>query len=283
MRRLNIPACDARIAFETCISGVRDPTLRAKLASVTADIVAAETAYKGCAVNGAFYTIVEATTVAGRLTVEEMRKLYKGTFSRKNSLARRIYDEIKIAPRNGICPLCAQRDVSTLDHYLAQSRHPALTITPVNLIPACFKCNKTKLDIQPSSAVEQTLHPYYDEVDDGAWLFARVMEGVPPAVVFFADPPDNWPTVKQERVRMHFKTFELAALYSTHAAVELVNIKLSLTRIAARGGPDDLKLHLVEQKESRKAVAINSWQGAMYEALSESNWFCTEGYKVIPA
>ncbi len=279
MRKLNMPTCDACLSLETCISNLRDVALRSKLAAIKPAIIAAETVYKNCGPNGTFFTIAEKTTVAGRVTVKEMEKLYKGTFSRKKSRARRIYDEIKTA--SGICPLCAQRDVSTLDHYLAQSRHPALTVTPVNLVPACSSCNKVKLNRQPSSAGEQTLHPYYDDVDDEPWLCARVIEDTPPAMVFFADPPNSWPDVKQERVRTHFRTFELSALYSTHAAAELVNIHLDLMRIAARGGDNDLRRHLAEQKESREAVARNSWQGAMYKALSESDWFCTEGYKVI--
>jgi len=279
MRKLDVPACDACLSLETCISNLRDAALRSKFTAIKTAIIAAETAYKNCGPNGNFYTIAEKTTVAGRVTVKEMERLYKGTFSRKKSRARRIYDEIKTAI--GICPLCAQRDVSTLDHYLAQSRHPALTVTPVNLVPACSSCNKAKLDRQPSSAGEQTLHPYYDDVDDEPWLCARVIEDNPPAMVFFADPPKIWPAVKQERVRTHFRTFELSALYSTHAAAELLNMHLDLMRIAARGDADDLRRHLIEQKESREAVAKNSWQGAMYKALSESDWFCTEGYKFI--
>ena len=279
MRKLVVPTCDACVSLETCISNLRDAVLRSKLTAIKPTIIAAETAYKNCGTNGNFYTIAEKTMVAGRVTVKEMERLYKGTFSRKKSRARRIYDEIKTA--SGICPLCAQRDVSTLDHYLAQSRHPALTITPVNLVPACFCCNKAKLDRQPSSAGEQTLHPYYDDVDDKPWLFARVVEDIPPAIVFFANPPNIWPVVKQERVRTHFRTFQLSALYSTHAAAELVNIHLDLMRIAVRSGLDNLRCHLAEQQESREVVARNSWQGAMYKALSESDWFCTEGYKVI--
>ncbi|NLW33973.1 MAG: hypothetical protein GXY80_00625 [Syntrophorhabdus aromaticivorans] len=281
MRKLDIPIYDACLSLETCISHLRDAGLRTKLTAIKPAVIAAETNYKNCGSNGTFFRIAEATTVAGCVTVQEMEKLYKGTFSRKKSRARQIYDEIKTA--SSICPLCAQRDVSTLDHYLAQSRHPALTVTPANLVPACLACNKAKLDRQPQNAEEQTLHPYFDEVDDEMWLFARVLEDSPPIVRFTANPPTNWPIIKQERVKTHFRIFGLATLYSTHAASELVGIYLNLTRIASHGGPDDLRHHLAEQQESREAVTRNSWQGAMYKALSESDWFCTEGYKAIRA
>jgi hypothetical protein len=279
MRKLDIPTCDACLSLETCIPILREKNLRDRLASAKPHIMAAETEYRNRGANGALYTIAATTTVDDRITAKEMEKLYKGTFSRKNSPARHLYDKIKTA--SGICPLCAQGRVDTLDHYLAQSLHPALAVTPMNLVPACFSCNKAKLDRQPKSADDQTLHPYFDEVDDEVWLFARVVEDHPPVVRFLANPPTHWPSVKQKRVRTHFMVFELAALYSTYAASELPNLHLDLTKLAARGGPDDLKQHLAEQKESREAVARNSWQGAMYKALSESDWFCTEGYKVI--
>jgi len=282
MKRLNRPAHDARRTLMFCAKSLIDKDFQARVTAVADEIEVAETTYKDCGSKASLYTIKEATSVGGgSVTMQEMRKLYKGTFSRKGSLPRRIYDEIKTAPGNAICPLCAQRDVSTLDHYLALTRHPALAVTPVNLVPACNACNKAKLDRQPSSAAEQTLHPYFDDVDDEVWLYANLIESVPPAFVFCSMPPTTWHPTKQARVCKHFQIFGLASLYSIHAAVELVNIRDGLMRIVGRGGMDDLRSHLAEQALSRKAVTKNSWQGAMYEALSKSEWFCKDGYKDI--
>jgi len=281
MRSLSKPAHDARTTLELCADAVRDEALAARLRSVAAEIEAAETNYKEQGEKASLFTIAGAKTVAGRVGLEEMKALYKGTLSRKGSGPRRIYDEIKAAPRNSICPLCGQRVVSTLDHYLAQSRHPALAVTPVNLVPSCADCNKAKLDAQPTRASEQTLHPYFDDVDAEVWLAARVEESTPPALVFSAEPPPEWDDVKRARVVTHFQTFDLGSLYSTHAAEELLNISHSLVLVAERGGVDGLRAHLMEQAESRRATAKNSWQSAMYEALSKSEWFCEEGHKAI--
>ena len=118
-------------------------------------------------------------------------------------------------------------------------------------------------------------------VDDRVWITASVGEGAPPALLFSASPPPEWDDVKQKRVLTHFRTFDLGALYTTHAAAELLNIRLNLTVVAQRAGKDGLKAHLMEQAESRRAADKNSWQSAMYEALWRSEWFCEEGYKVI--
>lgn len=191
---------------------------------------------------------------------------------------RNIYDKIKKLPVNDICPICGQRTVSTLDHYLAQSLHSALAVTPANLVPACADCNKAKLDAQPSTAVEQTLHPYFDNVDDEAWLYAAVEETSPASLRYFPDPPADWPTTKRERVFNHFRTFGLGALYASHSGVELTNIRYGLQRIAERGTAEDIRLELVKRADSAEAAHLNSWQTAMYEALAQSEWFCAGGF-----
>jgi hypothetical protein len=268
--------------LELCADALRDEALAARLRSVAPEIEAAEAKYKERGKKASLFTIAETDDVVGRVGLEEMSALYKGTLSRLGSRPRRIYDEIKAAPRNGVCPLCGQRIVSTLDHYLPKSRHPALAVTPLNLVPSCADCNKAKLDRQPASASEQTLHPYFDEVDDEVWLTARVEETAPPALVFSPDPPVGWDDVKRTRVLTHFRTFGLGRLYATHAAEELLNIRYSLVLIANRGGAAALRSHLIEQAESRQAVTKNSWQSAMYDALLRSEWFREKGYKLIP-
>lgn len=281
MRSLVKPIYEARFTFELCADNVQDEAFSERLHSVADDIEAAETLYKEQGKKAALFTIAEAETVASRVELEEMKKLYKGTLSRKDSNARYIYDAIKAAPKNGICPLCGQRVVSTLDHYLPQSRHAPLAVMPINLVPSCADCNKSKLDRQPTSASEQTLHPYFDAADGEVWLVADVTESSPPALVYSANPPTAWDDVKQARVLTHFQTFELGSLYSTHAAVELLNIRYGLALVAERGGADGLRDYLLEQAGSRRFEAQNSWQSAMYEALGGSEWFCEEGYKHI--
>jgi hypothetical protein len=60
-----------------------------------------------------------------------------------------------------------------------------------NLIPSCGDCNKAKLRSQPTSGEEQTLHPYFDDVD-ATWLKAKVIEADPPSLRFFPEAPATW-------------------------------------------------------------------------------------------
>jgi len=279
MRRLPTPVHKARFVFTRCAESIRNVDQKKNLLSVAGVIEIAETNYKEHAANGTLFTIAEATKVADSVTSAEMVSLYKNVFSRKDSKARYIYDAIKVATR--ICPFCGHRRVATLDHYLAKTRHPAFAVTPVNLVPSCYDCNVAKNTWQPVHASEQIIHPYFDNIDDEVWLIANLQESTPPALVFDVASPATWDDVKRDRVLNHFRALGLGLLYSTYAAVELVNIRHYLIRIGSHQGANGVRDYLTEQAESRSAAAKNSWEFATYEAVRKSEWFCQGGYKDI--
>ncbi|MCD0277445.1 hypothetical protein JWH04_00315 [Xanthomonas melonis] len=196
----------------------------------------------------------------------------------KSKATRDLYGVIKSAPENDICPLCSQRTVSQLDHHLPQSAHPALTITPINLVPACSECNYTKLATEAGHAGEQTFHPYFEDADDARWLFAKVRETAPASIVFFPQPPADWSEIRSQRIRWHFKTYQLAALYASHAAVELNDIRFGLKLMAQRKSAEAISEHLRGEAASRAEAHMNSWRRATYEALADSAWFCGGGF-----
>lgn len=73
-----------------------------------------------------------------------------------------------------ICLLCSMRQVDGLDHHLPRVRHPALSILPSNLVPACQQCNVTKgEDCEPDPG-RQFVHPYFDRLPvDVPWLVCQ--------------------------------------------------------------------------------------------------------------
>ena len=200
------------------------------------------------------------------------------------STARPNYDAIRASAPNDICPYCVQRTVDTLDHYLPKSLYPVLAVTPINLVPACSACNKTKLDFQPPDAKGLILHTYYDDVPRDIWLKARVLDvGGNPVLEYFADPPSTWPTPWASRVKAHLDTLKLPTLYALHAAEELVNNRQSLQNLHLSGGEAAVKAHCQEVQSSRQAAYLNSRQAACYGALVDSDWFCASGLLAIEA
>lgn len=278
MRSLPRPVTTTREVVAACVESIRDPDLCGRLASVSDTLTLAEAQYMIGGLDMTLYAIAATEGVAGVLTTAEMMRVYTGTFV-KSVRTRAMYDGLKSAPANDVCPLCAQRTVSTLDHYLAQSIHAELVISPINLVPACAECNKGKLDHQPRSDAEQSFHPYFDDFDDGEWLWAEVVEGSPAALRFSVRPPVGWPDGRSVRAATHFASFRLGELYASHSGVELNNIRFSLERIAGSGAADDVHAFLEDRAESARRAYPNAWQTATYRALAASEWFCAGGFR----
>jgi hypothetical protein len=277
MRTLPVPPISAEASYIKSISRVRDAALKQRLASITSDVVAAANELAAAAVAGAVDTIPTAAAV-GPVSGAELKAVYRDRFAKDRAPGRIYYDRIITSAPNGKCPMCGHRDVATLDHFLPQAKYPALTVAPVNLVPACSDCNKTKLDRRPTSPSTVTLHPYFDDIESQPWLTAAVQETAPASTRFWVNPPAEWSPVLVERVIHHFRVFGLARLYAAQAAEELVNIRSDLTRVFAAEGNAGVAAFLRDRAASRRAAHINSWQTATYDAFAASPWFCDQGF-----
>lgn len=281
MKRLNRPAFAAVQAVDACAAGITDVERATALRQALPVIEAAEQEYHTLGSVGEFYRVPETSDVTPLIDADLMGVIYKRHFVRSGSPSRPLYEQIRMAPEHGICPLCGQRPVATVDHYLPQTRHPKLTLTPINLVPACSDCNKNKLAKTPRSVQEQSLHPYFDDLGSERWLVAEVRPSVPPTIAFGVRPPAAWSSVLTARVNHHFSMMGLAVLYVAQAASELADISYSLTDVGDSAGSDGVRAHLSREWRSRMARDANSWRTALYEALAVSDWFCTEGYRLI--
>ena len=279
MKHLPPPPFSAKSTLELCATCRDESALQVRVKSISAYVETAEAAYSQHGTAATLFTIAPTNGVNGCVTTDEMKQLYNGTLARSNSAARYVYDAIKLSSK--LCPLCGLRQVSQLDHYLAKSLHPTYAVAPINLVPTCSDCNKAKRDKQPRTSGEQTLHPYFDDIDDVVWLHASVDETEPPTVTFQMRPGKRWSNVKRQRASHHFDTFGLGELYATYAAEELVLMEQRLRTLADTGGQRSVRTYLVQERVSRRAAAKNSWQAAMFGALSQSRWFYQGGHKQI--
>jgi hypothetical protein len=207
-----------------------------------------------------------------------MSDLYTNTFVRQNGPTRPIYDYIKALARAKVCPLCNHRDVSTLDHHLSKAYHPAFALTPVNLVPACKGCNTDTLARRPTQAAEQTLHPYFDDVDDEVWLVASIVPDDPPAFVFGMDPRFDTGQPKYAIIQSHFEKFKLGALYPDLAASLASSLRRDIELNFANGGADFVASELRRKAVNAREDIRNSWQAAAYDAMADSVWFCGVGF-----
>ena len=281
MRSLPLPTDTLADVLATCLGATTDPGLHARLTAIAANLATTGVTYQANAMAASLHLIPRVTSV-GAVTKTELKGLYKKHLSATNGAARAVYDRIRNAAPNNRCPLCGVGNVAHCDHHLPQSRYPDLSILPTNLVPACHFCNDTKRAKYPTTAGQQTFHPYFDQhLLRDAWVRATLNPGPPPAFVFDTAPPPAWPAIDQDRVRRHFSACGLAITFTTNANDELPIIRDRLILQASRGGPaavqqflnDECVVHLNRP---------NSWQYATYRTLAADAWFVNGGYLTIP-
>lgn len=278
MLSIEAPKETAAASFGTCISIVEDPDLKGRLESVAAYIESADTTFQNHAKAATLHLLKAEDGVDGKVTTDEMKRVYESRMVRRKTPGRAIYDSLLSRAPRGLCPLCAQRTANTLDHHLPKASFPTLAVAPANLVPACGECNKVKLSELPTAQDRQTLHPYFDEIDSVSWLSARVIEKKPTAAIFFVSPPSAWSTLLTLRVKYHFETLKLGSLYASQAATELAAIRHRLSKLYATGGAHLVRRHLEDDAESREFDRLNSWMTAIYKAWATNDWFCNDGF-----
>jgi len=218
--------------------------------------------------------------IDGKVTVNELKNVYTQNFVSVDSPGRVFYDQLILSAPRGKCPLCGHRNVSTIDHYLPKAYYPLLSVVPVNLIPSCKDCNTSKRSAFPTAQHEETLHPYYDDVEKDIWLKTRVIQSTTPSIQFFVDAPPNWDQLLKHRTEFHFDSLSLDDLYSIEAATELAIIEEQLKSYFVRDGVAGVQNFLLESAGSRQKFNLNSWQTAMYIAIANDHWFCNGGFKL---
>jgi len=285
LRALAAPNHDPQTVYQTCTNSITDDDLRNRLNLVTNDIVVAARIYKQTATTKQLYSIPQNNAhnddiVVGAVTKKELKEVYNSHMVGSTKPARVIYDQLLSLAPLGKCPFCGFGYASTLDHYLPKTNYPLLSVLPLNLVPACKDCNTGKNTAIASKSEEQFLHPYFDHqgfVND-PWLYAKVEQTSPASISFYVQPPDDWDKVSKERVRHHFNGFKLAARYSVEACNQLACLRDTLIQYRELLGVKKVRQHLNIEALSYAKQHINSWQTAMFKALSANDWYCGGGF-----
>lgn len=90
-------------------------------------------------------------------TFSSIQNYYSEYYSGRTLFKYREYMEQLVEKRCPICDCSFAYSQVTLDHILPKSKFPFLSITPINLVPACYNCNMRKNDGIPS----KVLNPYF--------------------------------------------------------------------------------------------------------------------------
>ncbi len=281
MRSLPLPTDTQASVFALCLGATTDPDLHARLTAIAANLATAGVTYNANATAASLHLISRVQSVSA-VTKPELTGLYEAHLSATNGAARAVYDRIRNAAPNNRCPLCGVGNVAHCDHHLPKSYYPDLSILPINLVPACHFCNHKKRAKYPTTAGQQTFHPYFDQhLLRDAWVRATLNPGPPPALVFDTAPPPAWSAIDRDRVRRHFDACGLAITFTTNANDELPILRDRLILQASRGGAAAVQQFLDDERDLHSGRP-NSWQYATYRSLAADAWFVSEGYLTIP-
>jgi len=281
MRKLNKPLYNVRDYYITCLNGFRGEKLKHRFQSCIDTVESATSIYEEKAQEHKLFEVVVSYNDYASIAVSktELKKLYEYQVAKKDRPGRTIYDELLLLPLNKMCPFCSVGRVRNLDHFLPKAYLPIYSVVPINLVPSCRDCNQDKNADVPTKPSEQTLHPYFDDVSEIQWLYARVAEeAIPPVIEYFTDVSAITPSELATKVVAHFYAYNLGEIFSERAAEELSNISHECSMQLLNGGANILKQHLREKKYTYEKNYKNAWQVAMYEALEQSSWFYNGGF-----
>lgn len=277
MLTVDRPVEDAGAVFDACAARRRDVDLRTALLAQRPHVEARAALYLQHADLGALVDLAPEDPVD--VDPAELSDLYGHVLVKGGE--RPLYLRLRGASRFNRCPMCGQRDVKTLDHYLAKDHYPELAVFPANLVPCCFECNHVKLTYRAEERDKQLFHPYFDDWSEFRLVRATINVGARVTTSFAIRNPHGVDEELIARARNHFSELELATLYEQHSAIELVERKPIFQSTFASDGPDGLREELAFEARSRRRANINSWQSALYRALSRSDDFCAGGFEQI--
>lgn len=278
MRKIDKPIITVSDILIDCIINMQDKRLKKTLTDSISVIENAEIEFDKKIRTNTLYRIPHNQEINRIANASSLKKIYTDRMVKKDNNGRKYYDLLLLSAPKGKCPLCSQRQATTLDHYLPKSIYPLLSVTPINLVPSCKDCNTGKLTDYPTQSNEETLHPYYDDVEAFSWLKMKLIRCKPIIVIFSVSPPQGISKVLKERMEHHLLNFKLNELYTSHAIEEFENVRQQLTKLYENGGKYLLKEHLKECFESREAILKNSWQTAFYKELMENDEFCNGAF-----
>ncbi|MER8219022.1 hypothetical protein ABTZ58_00140 [Streptomyces sp. NPDC094143] len=278
------PAMTVKDTLTAACRRLQDPVLKKRLLAREGDLSAAEKKYTYFAEQDRLYALAIYERDAEKKTPDRdgvhLKTLYSaGLVGRRDG--RRKYDELKARAPFGRCLLCGNSEIGSLDHHLPKEALPLYAICPVNLVPACGKCNQMKGDRIGITAGQRTLHPYYDRPGEtGRYLVADIT-GWP--VQFHIQALPNWDAELRARVEYHFDTFQLADRYAEFSVSVVTADQWLHRQIRSEGGIPALTDHLYEAaKQHARTHGPNAWDTALRYGLASSDWYLHHGVDEAP-
>ncbi|MEV0058297.1 HNH endonuclease signature motif containing protein [Nocardia sp. NPDC050718] len=205
-----------------------------------------------------------------------VRSNYNHTYPEK--ILEGLRNEVIRGAVRRLCPMCGQREASTLDHFLPKEIFPEYSIFPLNLIPACPECNTQKRSYVGDHQT-RLIHAYLDDLSNCPSVLYSDIEVFDDGPVITFSPNEHLPDSIYTRVKKQFEVLKLSACYSWASVTELIQRSDTFEADYKDGGAELVAAEAREHSEylSRK-FGRNYWMASLYEGVSRSRDFCDGGW-----
>ncbi|WP_321801668.1 HNH endonuclease signature motif containing protein [Burkholderia sp. BCC1988] len=182
------------------------------------------------------------------------------------------------------CPYCGFGEIKDLDHHLQKAHYNCFSIFPLNLVPACSKCNGHKPRKPRSDPNKHHLHAYLEDVSKHRFLVAAVtIKGKAMSVEFKIKRSAGMNRELKARLEQHLDDFHLNDRYPAQVNIFLSEQKTGIEMAYEYGGAKGLRMFLERSAAADEDVfGKNDWRAALLLALAKCKPFCKGGfYKVL--
>lgn len=268
MRTLPPPTADERAVFDDVRGRRRPAQTRVRLAVLRPEVFASYDTYDARGADS-LVTLTPLAVAPGDADI------LKSNFEALAREEQGLYSELRLSA--AICPMCGERDVTTLDHVLPRSVFPEFAVLPANLVPACSECNRRKRSYyRDASGGAIFVHAYRDDLRSGRFLAASIDTSSGVALVDYSIVYcQDLPAGLNARLPRHFDKLGLAELYKLNGELDANERAFEVSEMLAAGlGPADVAHALTRQ--ARAAVerrGPNHWRAVLLQALAADEHF----------
>lgn len=277
MRKIMPLSIDHSKLYREAIGQTQRNVDRASLEALEDDMIQAGVKYDAAMRAGKPHTI-KAMDLS-----PDVRELVSGLYDKrlvdKNGVCRETYKKIRNSASH--CPYCEWGEIYEVDHFLPQASYPDLNIYPKNLVPICHPCNNLKLASVPESTTGYFfLHPYFDELPQVRWLFARMeFQSDGPVLIYRISMDENVYGSQAGRLAYHFKTLHLSDRLRVRSSKVLTELQQIAEQMLPVIGVDGLANHFKDEGNKIFNMHRNTLEAAAYTAAGDCAEFCNGRFR----
>ncbi len=178
------------------------------------------------------------------------------------------------------CPYCGFGEIRDLDHHLQKAHFQCFSIFPLNLVPACAKCNGHKPRKPKAASDKHQIHAYLEDMSAHQFLVADVtLKKSAMSVRFRIEKSGKVTGELFARLCQHLEDFHLNDRYPARVNIFLSGQKTGLELAFEGGGAKAVRAFLKRSADANEAVfGKNDWRTALFVALAKSKRFCKGGF-----